>query len=374
MIMRGSNVGMVVRGGAVGLFVAVALTVPRSIEAQTPEWAVDLPDAAVVKAFITSQVREHWEPPRTPWGDPDIQGNFTTKDEANTPFERPADWAGRAIEEITAEELAEDIVERQQQALERAPFAGGGEPDEGVAIAVPIHWFDNLAAQNARPWFVIDPVDGTVPPLTAEAEARPPALGPGSARQRADFNAETRLRGGRRDTYTDRYLGDRCIMWLNGVPHSPGIYGNSFQLLQTPDHVVIRYEMIHEARVIPLDGRSRVSPMIRSYLGDSRGYWDGNTLVVETTNLHPAATYRGAPGQNLRLIERFTRIAPDRVEWTMTFDDGTTWERSWTYSLPMAEDDNQIIYEYACHEGNYGMANLLSAARAQERQSRGGSR
>ena len=361
---------------AAALFGSVAVVVVSaslSAQSETPSWAAGLPDASVVKAFIASQVPTNWVPPTTPWGDPDIQGNFTTKDEANTPFERPADWAGRGIGEITSEELAVDIVERQQRALERAPFAGGGEPEEGVAIAVPIHWFDNLAAQNARPWFVIDPVEGTIPPLTAEARARPPAFR-FRARARADLDAETRLRGGRRDTYTDRYLGDRCIMWGSGVPHSPGIYGNSFQILQTADHVVMRYEMIHEARVIPLDGRPHPNPTIRSYLGDSRGYWDGNTLVVETTNLSETANYRGAPGKHLRLVERFTRIAPDKVEWTMTFDDATTWERLWTYSLPMTQDDTQIIYEYACHEGNYGMANLLSAARAQERRAGDASR
>ena len=352
--------------------VTVVSSIPLSGQSQMPAWAADLPDASVVKAFIAAQVRRNWTPPTTPWGDPDIQGNFTTKDEANTPFERPAEWTGRTLGEITEEELAADIVERLQLALETAPFAGGGEPDQGVAIAVPIHWFDNLNAQNARPWFVIDPVDGAIPPLTS---GEPGGIVLGGGASRGDDDPETRLRGGRRDTYTDRYLGDRCIMWLSGVPHIPIIYGNSFQILQTADHVVMRYEMIHEARVIPLDGqRSHPNPEIRSYLGDSRGYWDGNTLVVETTNLHEAAVYLGAPGKNLRLVERFTRIAPDKVEWTMTFDDATTWQRPWSYSLPMTEDDEQIIHEYACHEGNFGMANLLSAARAEERKATDGSR
>jgi hypothetical protein len=163
-------------------------------------------------------------------------------------------------------------------------------------------------------------------------------------------------------------------MWGNGVPHMPIIYGNSFQILQTRDHVVIRYEMIHEARVVPLDGRANPDSRIRSYLGHSRGYWDGDSLVVETTNLHAGATYQGAPGESLRLIERFTRIGERRVEWTLTFDDSTMWERPWTYSLPMTEDDTQVIHEYACHEGNYGMANLLSAARAEEKKTAGGGR
>ena len=315
-----------------------------------------------VKAFIASRIAKGFAPPKTPWGDPDISGVFTTKDEANTPFERPAEWAGRKMGDVTPREFAEAVAQRQQRAVERAPFAGGGEAEEGVALAVPIHWFDNLAAKNSRPWFVVDPVEGTVPPLTAAARSRPVPIGPRTAAARG-LDKETALRGGERNTYLDRYLGDRCIMWLQGVPRTPGIYGNSFQIVQGKDQVVIRYEMVHEARTVHLDGRAAPSRGVFGYMGYSRGWWDGNSLVVETTNLHPKGTYRGAPGKDLRLIERFTRIAPGRVEWTMTFDDPTTWERPWTYSVPMTEDDTQPIHEYACHEGNYGMANLLSGGR-----------
>lgn len=331
-----------------------------------PERAFGLPDAAVVKAFIASQVQAHWDVPRTPWGDPDISGIFTTKDEANTPMERPEQWAGRRMEDITSEELATDIVERQQRALETAPFAGGGEPAEGVAIAVPIHWFDNLAAQNARPWFVIDPPDGKIPSPLDPALTQAPAL-----------DQDSRLRGGRRDTYTDRSLGDRCIAW--GAWRTPTIYGNSYQIVQTPDYVVLRQEQVHEARIVPLDGRSAPGSAIRSYLGQARGYWDGGTLVVVTTNYDEdmrirsfgAAGFNRLPAGRLRLIERFTRISPDQVEWTMTFDDATVWQSPWTFSLPMTEDDTQIIHEYACHEGNYGLANLLSAGRVADRADEG---
>jgi hypothetical protein len=314
-----------------------------------------------VKAFIAARTAKDWAPPKTPWGDPDIQGNFTTKDEANTPFERPDKWAGRRMEDITPAELAADIVERQQRAVETAPFAGGGEPEEGVAIAVPIHWFDNLAAQNARPWFVIDPPEGQIPKGTANPPTRAPTI-----------DREVRLRGGRRDSYTDRSLGDRCIAF--GLWRTPGIYGNSYQLLQTPDHVVLRYEMIHEARVIPLDGRAASGSGLNRYMGDSSGHWDGNTLVVETRNINEQMNYRGGSAKNQRLVERFTRIGPRTVEWTATIDDPTMWTRPWTYSIPMTEDDKQIIYEYACHEGNYGLANLLSAGRMDEKKGRAGIR
>jgi hypothetical protein len=313
-----------------------------------------LPDDRPIKEFIARRTGKNWVPPRTPWGDPDIQGNFTTKDEANTPFERPAEWAGRSFDDIKPEELAAAIVKRQQEALEFAPFFGGGEPEDGVAIAVPIHWFDNLQAQNSRPWFVIDPSDGKVPPLTGEVGARLPV--------------PRGTMGGRRDTYLDRSLGDRCIAW--GAWRLPTIYGNSYQIVQSKDHVVIRQEQVHEARIVPLGGRAPLGPAIRTYLGDARGHWDGNTLVVVTTNFHPDMALRGFGGQrglmrakNLRLIERFTRIASNKVEWTMTFDDPTSWTQPWTFSLPMTEDDTQIIHEYACHEGNYGLANILSAGR-----------
>ena len=318
-----------------------------------------LPNADVVKAFIAARTQKNWTVPRTPWGDPDIQGNFTTKDEANTPMERPAEWANRRMEDITPAELADAIVKRQQAAVELAPFFGGGEPEDGVAIAVPIHWFDNLTAVNSRPWFVIDPPEGKIPSMKADAKTV------GTAQRGA--------MGGRRDFYTDRSVSDRCIAW--GAWRLPTIYGNSYQIVQSRDHVVIRQEQVHEARIVPLDGRSPVGPRVRSYLGDARGHWEGNTLVVVTTNFNPQMSLRGfgarggaIPAGDLRLIERFTRIAPRKVEWTMTFDEPAVWTQPWTFSLPMTEDDAQIIHEYACHEGNYGLANILSAGRTAEKQ------
>ncbi len=335
-------------------------------EASPLQKADSLPGSDAAQAFIAARTVKTWFPPKTPWGDPDISGVFTTKDEANTPFERPAEWVDRRMADITPTELTEAITKRQQEAVEFAPFFGGGEPQDGVAIAVPIHWFDNLAAINSRPWFVIDPPNGQVPPLTTEAETQ--------AIPRAPL-------GGRRDSYIDRSLGDRCIAW--GAWRLPTIYSNSHQIVQTPDHVVIRQEQVHEARIVPLDGRSPVDQNIRSYLGHARGYWEGNTLVVVTTNFHDQMRVRGfrvvgrgtrLRAGNLRLIERFTRTAPGTVEWTMTFDVPTVWTRPWTFSLPMTEDDTQIIHEYACHEGNYGLANILSAGRSAEVKAKTGQR
>lgn len=350
------------RSLAVGVACLTAVVLSVSVAGQTepsPQPSVtSLPGADAVKALVNTWSAKGFVPPKTPWGDPDLQGIFTTKDEANTPMERPAEWSGRRMEDITPQEFAEAVAKRQQEALETAPFAGGGEPEEGVAIAVPIHWFDNLAAKNSRPWWVIEPADGHFPPLTPAAQALPRRVRRG-------------LTGGDRNTYTDRSIGDRCIAhtW-----RMPTLYGNSYQILQTPDYVLFRQEQIHEARMIPLDGRPSNDPNIRSYWGDSRGRWDGNTLVVVTTNYHENLDYprgSGYPAKTLRTIERFTRISPTQVEWSVTIDNPAIWTSPWTYSMPLTADDTQMIFEYACHEGNYGLANLLSAGRAEEKKHEG---
>jgi hypothetical protein len=157
----------------------------------------------------------------------------------------------------------------------------------------------------------------------------------------------------------------RCI--TRGVPGSmmPAIYGNSYQIVQGPGYVVIRYEMVHEARVVPLGDQPHVSPAILSYMGDARGYWDGDTLVVETTNFLPNSAYRGA-STHLKITERFTPINPKTIAWAATFDDPYTWTRPWTFGMNLIQDASQQIFEYACHEGNYGMRGILSAARAED--------
>jgi hypothetical protein len=147
----------------------------------------------------------------------------------------------------------------------------------------------------------------------------------------------------------------------------PVIYGNSYQILQTQDYVAIRYEMIHETRIIPLDGRPHSSSNIRSYMGDARGRWDGDTLVVETINFRDDGTYRGANGSTLKITERFTRVAPATVKWVVTLEDPKTWVKPWTFAMPLTIDDTQPVLEYACHEGNLGLRNILSAARAEEK-------
>jgi hypothetical protein len=288
--------------------------------------------------------------PRTPWGDPDLQGNYTNLWEAGTPFERPDQFAGRRLEDIKGEELAK--IRRGIQEQTRTEQLAG---EIGGTRWI---WLDSHKHEKgSMAWFVVDPPDGKIPPLTAEGRARQAA------------RAEVRKKSGRgpADSYTDRSLYDRCIS--RGVPGSmmPAIYGNSYQIVQAPGFVVIRYEMIHEARVIPLDRSPHLPQTMRSYMGDARGHWDGDTLVVETTNVRDEIAYRGSNAATLTLVERFTRIAPDKVRWSVTVDDPSTWTRPWTFAMPLTLDNSEPLFDYECHEGNYAMSNILSAARAEER-------
>jgi hypothetical protein len=216
-----------------------------------------------------------------------------------------------------------------------------------------MHWFENYFAANSRAWLVSDPPDGKVPPVTEEG------------RQRTAARTAARQGRGPADSWLDRSLYDRCI--TRGVPGSmmPAIYGNSYRIEQGPGVVTITYEMLYETRVIPLDGRPHLPAGMRQYLGDARGRWEGNTLVVETTNFTDKVPYRGS-SEHLKVIERFTPIGPDTLEWSVTLDDPHTWARPWTFAMNLTHDESQPPFEYACHEGNYGLRNVLSAARAEE--------
>jgi hypothetical protein len=303
----------------------------------------------------TKTATKRWAPPRTPWGDPDLQGNFTNKYEQATPLERPEELDGRRIEDIRGQELTAILTKRQQAAIERAPFQVG-DPEGRIATPEPFRDANELR-KGSRPWMIIDPPDGRIPPLTPEARLRPsPEARAGSSFGNGPFNGPE-----------DLGLHDRCIS--RGFPGSmlPFAYGNSYQILQAPDWIAIRYEMVHETRIIPLDGRPHGSPSLRSFMGDARGHWEGNTLVVDTTNLSERGIYRNANPKTLRIIERFTRTGPDKVDWAVTIDDPSTWTKPWTFSLPLTLNDNEPVYEYACHEGNYGLRNILSAARTAEK-------
>ena len=287
--------------------------------------------------------------PRTPWGDPDLRGIFSNGDAYATPLERPNQFAGRRLEDIQGKELAEVRRTQLQGVIDALPGGRVRGPDGW--------WVQNLTfGKGGQAWLVTDPADGKIPPLTPAAQERAAQAG----RVRSSFA------GGPFDGPEDLGLLDRCIS--RSVPGSmiPVMYGNTYEIVQTPGYVVITYEIIHEARIIPLDGRPHVGPAIRQHMGDARGHWEGDTLVVETTNFTREAASRAANAATLRVVERFTRVATDTIRWTATIDDPTTWTRPWTMGLPLTAD-RQGVMAFECHEGNYGMRNILSAARAGDR-------
>ena len=301
--------------------------------------------------------RSGFTPPKTPWGHPDIEGVYTNKDEANTPLERPDQFKGRSVQDFSAADLAALAEQRQALASKIAGGIGGAETGAG-----PTHWYEHLQGNGSRAWLITDPADGKLPPMTPQALEREAAI--------AALN-NARDGEGRADSWLDRSMYDRCI--TRGLPGSmmPAIYGNAYEIVQTPEHVAIRYEMIHDTRIIPLDNRPHVGAAVRGYLGDARGRWEGNALVVETTNF----TNRTHFGYNnrynsekFRLTERFTPVAPDTLQWEVTFNDPEVWTRPFTFTMPLMRDRTQQVFEYACHEGNRGLEHILSAARAEEQQ------
>jgi hypothetical protein len=294
--------------------------------------------------------------PRTPWGDPDLQGDWTSQSELGVPFERPKEFGAR--QELSEEEFAKAAerlrAERERDNaefdLETADRSNAGAV--GSATSPPPHWLER-GSPSRRTSMVIDPPDGRVPEISADARARIQrqvrgSFGNGPFNGPADFT-----------------LYDRCI--TRGTPSSmfPAVYNANTRIVQGPGFVAITYEMIHETRIIPLDGRDHTSSAIRQYHGDSRGRWEGNTLVVDVRNFNGKVNYRGA-AENLRLVERFTRVGPNDLRYEVTVEDATTFAKPWTAALNFKPQDEEM-FEYACHEGNHAMFNMLSAARAAEK-------
>ena len=292
--------------------------------------------------------------PRTPWGTPDLQGvwNYSTL----TPLERPSALADKrelteeeaaAFAEAESRRLNRDLIDSETGGLNYAPESEGG--------VVPYNefWYDRGTTVIASTSLIIDPPDGRLPPLTPEAQSRADA-------QRESGRQEQRGHP-RADGHEDRSVGNRCITRL--LPRLPGAYNNNYQIVQTPGHVVILAEMNHDVRIIPLDGRPHLPQDLRQWLGDSRGRWDGDTLVVETVNMREGS--RGS-SSDIKLVERFTRAGADAVDYEVTVDDPATWKRSWTAAFPLTRSPAQV-YEYACHEGNYSLATILRGARLEEK-------
>ena len=286
---------------------------------------------------------------RTADGQPDLQGiwNFSTL----TPLERSAEFAGREFltdaeaKEFEARTIARSNRDNREQSA-----------DADVASAYNEFWWDRgvHAARvhgKVRTSLIVDPQDGRIPALTPDGQAR------------ATARAEAR-RLHPADGPEDRSLGERCMLFNAGPPMLSGPYNNYVQILQTHDAVVIHNEMIHDARVVALDGRPHLPASIRLLLGDSRGRWEGDTLVVETTNFTNRTNVRGS-GEGLRLVERFTRSGASTLLYEFTVDDPASFTKPWTAVLPMTKSDARL-YEYACHEGNYAMTGILRGARAGE--------
>ncbi len=295
---------------------------------------------------------------RTPWGAPDLQGvwDFRTL----TPFERPAALEDKAV--YTAEEVAAFESRR----LAELAALDDAEPADVVGNYNQF-WFDRgtTVVETNRTSLVVDPPDGRVPPLTPAAADRQAAL----AATRAGVSRHVPTPGGFVEDLGGGMFAVRCILGFNsGPPITPAGYNQNVQVFQTEDTVVLLNEMVHSARVVPLDGRDHIEAGIRQWMGDSRGYWDGDTLVVETRNFLRETSFRGGLSDaNLHLTERFTRVSPGTLMYEVTVDDPTAWTRPWTYQIPMQLSD-QPLYEYACHEGNYGLYNILAGAREKEQE------
>jgi hypothetical protein len=330
----------------------------------------------MILAQLSGQTPKPWTPPKTPWGDPDLQGVWPGTELVGTPLQRDASLGTRAL--LTDQEFAQRVERAKHQAdvdsqetvteATRCDPARGGLGNtqstcaNGVSIGPPLYW-DDRGKPNRQASLVVDPPDGRIPALTAQAQKS--AADRGTSRRARPC---ARTAGGCHDSWEDESLWDRCI--TRGLLGSilPSTYNDGNQILQAPGVVVLRNEMIHETRIIPI-GQAHAASAIRSWMGDSRGHWEGGTLVVETTNFNDQTQINNATvSPAARVIERFTRTGADTLEYRVTVDDPETWTKPWTVELPLKRDAEYRLYEYACHEGNYYMYNALTGARAEERK------
>src|SRR5213594_4108924 len=299
-----------------------------------------------------------WTAPKTPWGDPDLQGVWN--DATSTPLQRPN---GKDKDVLSDDEAAEFAQQLEYQ-LSRDRSDGGPEVD--VNRAYNEHWMDARRlkiTEDRRTSLIVDPEDGRIPPIVPLSLEREKAR---AARQAAN----TRFNAGLPENYRDFSLPVRCIIRTDSPPYLPTIYNNDFQIYQSPGYVVIGPEMIHSARIIPLDGRPHIGPTLKQWLGDTRGHFEGNTLVLETTNFRSddGTVYQGANPATYTITERFTRVADDTINYEFTINDPTTWTKPWTAVIPWSKiDPKEQMYEYMCHEDNFDIVHLLTGARAREK-------
>jgi hypothetical protein len=282
-----------------------------------------------------------WRAPRMSWGDPDLQGTYTSRDMSGIPMSRPAQYGTR--QSLTPAELEERVG-----GPDRLAGLAGDQTDDNRLQLSALDSAETGTRNFGYTSYIVDPADGQMPALTAE----------GVRRQQAN----RRAMDGPFFTTEDFSFYDRCIS--RGVTGSigPSLYGDAMRIIQSPTEVAISYEMLHDTRVIPLDGRPPADPGVRQFMGSSVGRFEGNTLVVETTNFTDRLAVGRMPhSEDLKLTERFTRIDPDMIDYVVTVDDPRTFERPWTYRLTLTTQPGYEILEYSCHEGNFFVANALRA-------------
>ena len=313
----------------------ILLGIPALVAAQTPS-------TASAKAAPKTAPGKAWTHPRTPDGQPDLQGYWTSL--SFTPMERSEKYGMREF--LTDAETAEVFKAGLQQSYEFT-FANSAETPVYDATTYSLDAWQNGIKPNRRTSLVVDPPDGRIPPLTAEAKAR------------------NRPGGGAFDGPESLGLGVRCLSF-GGPPILPGAYNSNTRIVQTPGYVMLEYEWGSTVRIIPIDGRPHLSSKIRPWQGDPRGRWEGNTLVVETTNFRSGATFRNANPETLKITERFTRTDADTIEYKFTVDDPTTWTKPWSAIVPLSQVEGPM-FEYACHEGNNGLVIILEGARKDEK-------
>jgi hypothetical protein len=336
---------------------AIALLAPPRVASQTSTAAAKASTAAKASASTkATPAAKNYTVPRTPDGQPDLQGVWDYR--TITPLERPKDLGNKAFfTEAEAAQYEKQENQRQNRDL-IDPEQGGLQYPPGGVVPYNEFWYDrgNKIVGTRRTSLIVDPPNGRLPAWTPQGQKQ--------ADLRAAEERNTQLGHPRADSWEDRPLQERCLVGLNeGPPMTPGAYNNNVQLVQTPGYVAIVNEMVHDTRVVPLDGRPHGA--LRQWKGDSRGHWEGDTLVVDTTNFRRETSLDGSSA-NTHLIERFTRVDANTLLYEFTVDDPATWTRPWTAIVPMTRTE-EPIYEYACHEANYAMTGILAGARAAEK-------
>jgi len=325
--------------GTLAVVIAVVLLVTIPVAGQAPSSTAKAAPAA-----------KKWTPARTPDGQPDLQGYWTNA--TYTPLQRPNNITKDFYSKEEAAQIEKQAAERESEQTEPGTIAD-------VHYDFTQFGLDrnqSTHASSLRTSMIVDPSDGRLPPVTADGQKR-----------QADRAAERRRMGATTDDVRNMPVGTRCIIMAgSGPPMMPTAYNSNYQIVQAPGYVMILTEMIHDVRIIPLDGRPQLPQNVRQWIGSSRGRWEGDTLVVETANFNGKNPFQNS-SEDMRVTERFTRLDADTIDYKFTVEDEKTWARPWTASLSLRKAVGPI-FEHACHEGNYGVANTLAGARAEDKR------